>query len=78
MVNIDNVLELLIASGSIGEWRRQNDHGNLILSARASYEITDFWKLSVIGNNITNEEYVSRPGQLQAPANVAVRMDFDF
>lgn len=78
MVNIDNVLELLIASGSIGEWRRQNDHGNLILEARAAYQITDFWKLSLIGKNISNREYVSRPGQLEAPANVAVRMDFDF
>ncbi|MFT4760334.1 MAG: outer membrane receptor protein involved in Fe transport [Paraglaciecola sp.] len=78
MVNIDNVLELLIAAGSIGEWRRQNNHGNLILSARASYQITDFWKIAVIGKNISNQEYVSRPGQLEAPANVAVRMDFDF
>jgi len=78
MVNIDNVLELLIAKGSIGEWRRQNDHGNLILEARAAYQIADYWKVSIIGKNISNQEYMTRPGQLEAPANVALRMDFDF
>lgn len=78
MVNIDGVLESIIGGGSIGGWRRANDHGFLILSARASYQITDYWKASVIGKNITNEEYVSRPGQLEAPANIALRFDFDF
>ena len=36
MINIDNVLELLIAKGSIGAWRREHNNGNLILTARVA------------------------------------------
>ena len=78
MVSIDTDLEGLVSLGSIQAWRKQHQHGDLILSARLGYQVKEFMKVSLVGDNITNREYVSRPGQLQSPANIALRMDFDF
>ena len=63
---------------SIHAFRRRADqlNGNLILSARASYTYK-FAKISVLAQNLLNTEFSARPGQLQAPRNIAVRLDFN-
>jgi outer membrane receptor protein involved in Fe transport len=87
MEAIDRILEtdlrpLLGAGGkpfySIGAFRKTHNTGFSTLDIRAAYFFTPKFKLTVIGGNLANTEYAYRPGLLEAPRNVQVRMDYQF
>jgi len=62
----------------IGEFRESHDTGVLLLGIRAAYRPFDGAKVSLIGNNLLNKEYSQRPGLLEAPRNLTVRLDYKF
>jgi iron complex outermembrane receptor protein len=78
MENIDNYLDNQNTFPSIRAFRDRADvqAGTFILNARLSYKYK-FVKLSVLGNNLLNYEYWLRPGRLEAPRNIALRLDFN-
>ncbi|MEZ4955530.1 MAG: TonB-dependent receptor [Saprospiraceae bacterium] len=83
MENIDAVFELLLfnqegKSSQLREFRKTHNNGDLILGLRSSYTFNNNIKASLIANNVANREYASRPGKLDAPRNVTLRMDFNF
>jgi len=77
MENIDWYLNSFLYP-SIRDFRNREDirKGTFILNARVSYKYK-FAKISVLGNNLLNNEYWLRPGRLEAPRNIAVRLDFN-
>ncbi len=84
---IDRILEQdlrpILGSGgqpflSIGEFRRAHNNGFTTLDIRAAYFFTPKFKLTVIGANLTNTEYTYRPGLIEAPRNVQLRLDYKF
>jgi hypothetical protein len=78
MENIDKYLDGELTFPSIRAFRDREDvqRGTFILNARVSYKYK-FAKISVLGNNLLNNEYWLRPGRLEAPRNIAVRLDFN-
>jgi iron complex outermembrane receptor protein len=77
MENIDEIFEALVVPG-LKQFRQEHPNGHIILGARAAYHFTEYLKASLIGNNLLNQEYSSRPGLLEAPRNVSLRLDFEF
>lgn len=75
MEAIDNVLTLL---AGIGEFRETHDTGVLLVGVRAAYRPFDGAKISLLANNLLNKEYSQRPGLLEAPRNVTLRLDYSF
>ena len=71
MEAIDAILENF---AFIREYRNVNDNGYYKFDSRLAYEF-DFVKLSLIANNLFNEEYTQRAGLLEAPRNFALRLD---
>jgi len=72
----------------IGYYRENINSGEVIMmNARISYrysvknsadkEIMGI-KLSVVGKNLLNQEYMIRPALVDAPTNITVRLDVDF
>jgi iron complex outermembrane receptor protein len=84
MQNIDALFETPLLTNqqgqSIGlrEWRQEHNNGDLIVSLRAGYKITEVIKASFLVNNLTNREYSSRPGRLDSPRHFTLRLDFKF
>ncbi|MEM1320789.1 MAG: TonB-dependent receptor [Bacteroidota bacterium] len=76
MEAVDRVLEFVLPG--VRDFRENNRGGYLLLGARIGYQVTPFTKLSFIGRNLTNKAYSDRPGQLQAPRNVTMRLDVEF
>jgi iron complex outermembrane receptor protein len=76
MVAIDRFLGDLTNNGHITRWREANPDGYLVFDARTSYQITDGLKASLILRNIFNEEYTKRPGLLESPRNITLRLDY--
>ena len=80
MKNIDIVFE----EGVFGEellvgmkkYRDANKRGALVFDTRMSYDIKKEIKLNLILNNVFNTEYVSRPGDIQAPRNFILQLQF--
>jgi hypothetical protein len=74
---VDAVLEDIIVPG-LGNYRDRNNNGFHVFTLRTSYEFDFGLKSSLILGNVFNEEYASRPGLMDAPRNLTVRLDYSF
>ncbi len=59
-------------------FREKHNQGSFLLNVRAAYQLTKFAKLSVLVNNVLNNEYAVQPGKLEAPISFQLRADFMF
>ncbi len=73
MLAIDRLLGM---QGQIEAYRQVNNDGFWLWDTRVSYKYDDL-KLTFLVGNALNEEYTVRPGLLEAPRNVAIRIDYD-
>jgi iron complex outermembrane receptor protein len=83
MANIDKVFEEAIAGSTyilpgLKEYRKIYNKGNLVFDVRLAYKLNEKVRLSLIGNNILNAEYTSRPGDIQPPRNYALQAQIKF
>lgn len=58
------------------QYRDQNNQGFLVNNLRTSYQFNHKVKLSLFLNNILNEDYTVRPGLMEAPRNIQLRVDW--
>jgi outer membrane receptor protein involved in Fe transport len=85
MSNIDAVFEREVITGTglyilpgLKEYREENNVGSFVMDARIGYSINDHYRVGFIVNNILNAEYVTRPGDIQAPRNFLVQLQMKF
>jgi len=90
MINIDKVFEdeIIINYNNsslnthkyifpgLKEYRAEHNKGEYFLDARLSWQFNANSKLSVIVKNVLNREYMIRPGDVQAPRNIAFQYSF--
>ncbi|MEO1712591.1 MAG: TonB-dependent receptor, partial [Bacteroidota bacterium] len=74
---VDNVFENLLVPG-LGDYRMENNTGATVFSVRMAYHHNSKTRISLLLNNLLNEEYTVRPGLLEAPRNIGVRLDYGF
>ena len=72
---IDLVLE---AFADIGKYREENNGGYSLVDFRTSYEFFKNLKMSFVAKNLLNEEYMVRPGTMEAPRQLTLRIDYKF
>ncbi len=73
MINVDAQLE---GFNGIGQYRDANDEGFRLLSFRLGYEWNDL-SLTLNLKNALNIEYTQRPGLLEEPRNLGVRLAYN-
>jgi iron complex outermembrane receptor protein len=82
MKNIDAIFEDGIYGqqvlAGLKEYRAINNKGALVFDVRASINVTEQFKVNIIANNVLNTEYVSRPGDIQAPRNFIAQLQYQF
>ena len=82
MVNIDRVFEESVAGTEIlpglKEYRARFNKGSFVLDWRIGYNLKNRYKFNFIINNILNNEYSSRPGDVQAPRNFILQFQYKF
>lgn len=59
-------------------YRERFKGGAMVMDARLFFNLSPTTKLGIIANNIANAEYMGRPGDIQAPRNVAVQVNVQF
>ena len=81
MKNIDRAFEVGVLGTELlvgmQHYRQQYNKGVFVFDARLSYELKKGIKLNFIANNFLNVEYASRPGDLQAPRNFTLQLQYD-
>ncbi len=81
MKNIDRAFEVGVLGTELlvgmQQYRQQYNKGVFVFDARVSYELKKGIKLNFIANNFLNAEYASRPGDLQAPRNFTLQLQYD-
>ncbi len=83
MNNIDRIFEGEIVPGTsilpgLKEYREENNKGALVFDFRTGYEITENYRVGFIINNLLNAEYVTRPGDIQAPRSFILQLQMKF
>jgi len=86
MENIDLAFEAPILTDAgqqfilpgLREYRKKYNNGSLVFDCRFLYQITKELKINLIVNNLLNTEYVSRPGDIQAPRNFLLQLQYAF
>lgn len=73
---IDAVFNLIVPG--LYNYRDAHQNGYTTLTTRAAYHLNDHLKISAILGNLTNEVYSQRPGLLEAPRNLTLRVDYKF
>jgi len=81
MKNIDRAFEVGVLGTELlvgmQQYRQQFNKGVFVFDARISYELKKGIKLNFIANNFLNAEYLSRPGDVQAPRNFTLQLQYD-
>lgn len=74
-INFDEVQSTYVLPG-LKEYREKDKKGNWVSDIRVSYQITKIVKLSGIVNNLFNEEYSTRPGDVRPPTMYILQLQF--
>jgi outer membrane receptor protein involved in Fe transport len=65
-----------ILKGYAAYRKERKGEGALVYDFRIAYDIQDFLKISFLINNAFNREYMTRPGDIQAPRNFAIQLNY--
>jgi len=71
----DGILGTEILVG-MDDYRALFNRGVPVFDIRLNYAFSQELKIYFIVNNLTNAEYVSRPGAIQAPRNFMVQLQY--
>jgi iron complex outermembrane receptor protein len=82
MKNIDAIFEDGILGQEIlpglKEYREKHNGPTLVFDARIGYCYKEQYKIAFIVNNVANTEYMTRPGDIQAPRAFLVQLSYKF
>lgn len=76
-INVPFVGNTAVLPG-IKEYRAENDDGDIVFDARIGYQVNEIFMINFIVNNIFNREYMTRPGDIQAPRQFMLRIQAKF
>lgn len=82
VINIDRAFEKVppidADAFGIGSYRSVYNNGYYLLDSRISYTFKNKLQLTLLANNILNDEYSLRPALVEAPRNVGIRAEMVF
>ncbi len=73
---IDAIFNVIVPG--LLKYRTEHPNGYTVLTTRASFYFNEHLKLSALLANLTNEVYSQRPGLLEAPRSITMRVDYKF
>lgn len=81
IINIDKAFEGELIPGisksnllpGLKQYRTEHDKGYHVLDLRMLFDINKQHRIGLFVNNLFNTEYMTRPGYIEAPINVAVQ-----
>jgi outer membrane receptor protein involved in Fe transport len=59
-------------------YREENNKGSLVFDARIGYNFLEHYRVGFVVNNLLNNEYDTRPGDIQAPRSYVLQLQLKF
>ena len=59
-------------------YREENNKGSLVFDARIGYNFLEHYRVGFVVNNLLNNEYDTRPGDIQAPRSYMLQLQLKF
>lgn len=86
MINIDKAFEGELIPGvsssdllpGLKEYRDKHNKGYTVVNLRGLFDITETQRVGIYVNNLFNKEYMTRPGFMEAPRNIAIQYSLTF
>jgi outer membrane cobalamin receptor len=86
MINIDKAFESELIPGipssnllpGVKAYRDEHNKGYSLFNLRGLFDITETQRIGLFVNNVFNTEYMTRPGLIEAPRNIAVQYCLTF
>lgn len=86
MINIDKAFEGELIPGvsssdllpGLKEYRDKHNKGYTVVNLRGLFDITETQRVGIYVNNLLNKEYMTRPGFIEAPRNIAIQYSLTF
>jgi outer membrane receptor for ferric coprogen and ferric-rhodotorulic acid len=72
MEAIDAIFEVIVTG--LKKYRAEHNKGYKVFDLRTSYNINEKLKIHLILKNVFNEEYAARPGLMDAPRNLTLKL----
>jgi iron complex outermembrane receptor protein len=73
MVNVDEILLAEVIVPGARDYREQHNGGTLVFDYRLAMQLSNKASVSLVVNNLLNNEYMGRPGDMQPPRTTALR-----
>ncbi len=81
IINIDKAFEAPLIDGyapsdllpGIKAYRDKHNKGYALFNVRGMFDITETQRIGLFVNNLFNTEYMTRPGYIEAPRNIAIQ-----
>lgn len=79
MINIDKAFEDLFGDGTyellpgLKDYRQKHNKGSLVFDYRIAISLTVNSKISLVLRNVTNQEYMGRPGDMRPPRSISLQ-----
>lgn len=79
MVNVDKAFEDLFGNGTyellpgLKDYREKHNKGSLVFDYRIAISLTPQSKISLVIRNVTNQEYMGRPGDMRPPRSISLQ-----
>lgn len=86
IINIDNAFEDELVEGiasslllpGLKQYRAEHNKGYCVVNVRGLFDINERHRLGLFVNNLFNTEYMTRPGYIEAPCNIAIQYSLKF
>ncbi len=86
IINIDKAFESPLIPGyapsdllpGLKAYRDKHNKGYCLFNVRGLFDITETQRIGLFVNNLFNTEYMSRPGLIEAPRNIAIQYNLTF
>ncbi len=62
----------------LDDYRARNNKGSLVFDARIGYTFLEHYRVGFVVNNVLNNEYDTRPGDIQAPRSYVLQLQLKF
>ncbi|MCK9613668.1 MAG: TonB-dependent receptor [Bacteroidales bacterium] len=86
IINIDKAFEGPLIPGyapsdllpGLKAYRDEHDKGYFLMNLRGLFDISETQRIGIHVNNLLNTEYMTRPGFIEAPRNIAIQYSLTF
>ena len=75
-LDLDSPDFILPVFTGINQWREEHQTGDAVIDLRLMYQVSDHWRVALLGENVLNREYAIRPLVIEPGRVTSIQLTF--